>query len=81
MITRRFSGKAYSRSDDLGGFWTMISGSKGFCGSGSGAGMAFLRVFSFPLFLVGIVDGVVRLRRSANARPLGDGALFRFCSL
>ena len=45
-----------------------------FGGSGSAANIGFLRVLSFPLFLVGM------FRRSVSARRLGDGALFRFFS-
>ena len=55
VIVRRFSGMACSRSGDLGGFWTMISGSTDFGGSSLEAGIGLLRVFSFPLFLVGML--------------------------
>ena len=77
VIVRRFSlsmlmasGMACSRSGDLGGFWTMISGSIDSADRVRQRVLELLRVLSFPLFLVGM------FRRSVSARPLGDGVAF-----
>lgn len=62
------SGMACPCSGGFGGSWTMISGSIGFGGSGLAADVELLRVPLFPLFLVGIANGLAVRGLWATAR-------------